>query len=121
LGADLNLEYKPIGIEDRDGDRPGDEFAATLAVAHQFSLNKQATISLWPVIELAFTHEGHTRADGQKDDDSGENILLLSPGVKFAYQSFMLELLLQFPLEQDQKGNQLERAPGGLFGVRLLF
>jgi hypothetical protein len=121
LGADLNLEYKTTGIEDRDANRPGDEFTATLSLAHQLTLNRQATMSLWPLVELAYTHESNTRANSQKDDNSGEDALLVSPGLKFARQSFMLELLLQLPLEQEQNGNQLERAPGGLFGIRLLF
>jgi hypothetical protein len=121
LGADLNLEYRVSGIEDRSGDRAGDEFSATLAVAWQLSLDEQATMSLWPVFELHYAHASHARAGGQELGNSGEDALLVSPGLKFAYQSFMLEVLIQLPLEQEQNGNQLEREPGGLFGLRYLF
>jgi hypothetical protein len=41
--------------------------------------------------------------------------------VKYALQSFMVELLVQFPLHQNQEGNQLERGVGGLIGMRYLF
>lgn len=121
LGADLNLEYKINSLEDRDGDRPGDEFAATLAVAPQLSLNETSTISLWPVVELAFQHEARARADGHTDNNTGEDIVLFAPGLKYANQSFMLEFLVQFPIYQDQNGDQLERSPGGLLGFRYLF
>ena len=121
LGADLNLEYKSNGIENRKADRPGDEFTATLAIAHQFSLNSQATTSLWPVLEVTYTHIENAQADGQKDDNSGEDVALVSPGLKFAYQSFMLEFLLQLPIHQEQNGEGLKRAAAGLFGIRFLF
>jgi hypothetical protein len=121
LGADLNLEYKINSLEDRDGDRPGDEFAATLAIAHQFSLNDPSTISLWPVVELAYLHEAGARADGRTFDDAGEDVVQIAPGMKYANQSFMLEFLLQFPVYQEQNGDQLEKSPGGLLGFRYLF
>ena len=121
LGADLNLEHKSNGIENRKADRPGDEFTATLAIAHQFSLNSQSTMSLWPVLEVTYAHIDNAQADGQKDDNSGEDVALVSPGLKFAYQSFMLEFLLQLPIHQEQNGEGLKRAAAGLFGIRFLF
>jgi hypothetical protein len=121
LGADLNLEYKFNGVEDRNGSRQGDEFTATAAVAYQFSLNDQATISLWPVLEISYGHASANREHGRAMPDSGESFVLLSPGLKCAYQSFMLELLVQFPVNQSQNGGQLERGTGGLVGMRYMF
>jgi len=121
LGADLNLEYKSTGIEDRSGNRPGDESSATFATAYQFSLNDTATMSLWPVVEFSYMHESRTRSHGNENNNSGEDVLLIASGAKFAYQSFMVELLIQFPVAQNQNGNQTEREPGGLFGIRYLF
>lgn len=120
-GADLNLAYKIPEIDNRGGSRAGDKFSATLAAAYQFSLNNQATMSLWPVLELNYTHESKSLAGGQNLANSGEEMMLVSPGLKFAYQSFMLELLLQFPVDQRQNGNQMERDTGGLVGMRWLF
>ncbi len=121
LGTDLNLEYKLNGIEDRKGDRQGDEFTTIAAAAYQFSLNSEATMSLWPVLETTYSHANPNRENGEEQPDSGENVVLLSPGMKYAFQSFMLELLIQFPLHQDQNGNQLTRGVGGLVGLRYLF
>ncbi len=121
VGADLNLEYKVNGAEERNGDRQGDEFTATAAVAYQFSLNDEATMSLWPVLEITYSRMSDDLEDGHKMSNSGEDVVLLSPGLKYAYQSFMLELLIQFPLDQNQNGDQAERGIGGLVGIRYMF
>ena len=121
-GADLNLEYKINGIEDRGGgDRPGDEFTANLALAYQFTLDKNATMSLWPVIEVTYQDNRPDCSDGENVSDTGGNLLQVSPGLRFAHQSFMLELLLQLPVRQNGNGAQLEREVGGLIGMRYLF
>lgn len=120
-GVDLNLEYKLNGLGDRGGDLPGDELTTTVALAYQFTLNDDATMSLWPVLEISHTYTEPDRQSGHTTPNSGEEILLLSPGLKFARQSFMLELLVQFPVHQDQRGNQMERGIGGLIGVRYMF
>jgi hypothetical protein len=121
LGADLNLEYKLNGLGERGGDLPGDELTTTLAVAYQFTLNDEATMSLWPVLEISHIHAEPYRQRGHKTPNSGEDMLLLSPGLKFARQSLILELLVQFPVHQDQRGNQTERGIGGLIGMRYMF
>ena len=121
LGADLNLEYKLNGAEGRNGDRQGDEFTVTAAVAYQFSLNNRATMSLWPVLEISYGHASADRRDGQPVRDSGENFLLVAPGLKYAYQSFVLELLIQLPVDQSQNGDQLKRGTGSLVGIRYMF
>lgn len=122
-GADLNLEYKFNGIDDRNGsdERPGDEFTANLAFAYQFTLDENATMSLWPVIELTYTDVQRNRKDGEDVTGTGGDILQVSPGIKFARQSFMLEALLQIPVQQDKHGDQLKRQVAGLIGMRYLF
>jgi len=123
LGADLNLEYALNGIDDRSREaaRPGDTFSANLALSYQFSLDDNATMSLWPVLELTYTDARRDRRDGDGVPDSGGDQLTVSPGLKFARQSFMLEALVQLPVSQNPNGVQLERGIGALAGVRYLF
>lgn len=123
LGADLNLEYTLNGVEDREGDdgREGDAFTANLALSYQFTLDENATLSLWPVLELTYTNTQRDREDGSGLPNTGEDLFSISPGVKFARQSFMLEALVQIPVSQQQSGDQLERELGGLVGLRYLF
>ena len=54
-------------------------------------------------------------------NNSDEETLFVSQGLKFVYQSFMVEGLIQFPVNQHQQGAQLERKVGGLIGARYMF
>lgn len=123
LGADLNLAYRFNGIDDRYGSdgRPGDEFTANLALAYQFTLDEDATMSLWPVVELSYTDTAEDRMDGRAVMGTGGDLLQCAMGMKFARQSLMFEALLQIPLQQRTHAGQLERQLGGLIGVRYLF
>ncbi|HEY5621535.1 MAG TPA: transporter [Pontiella sp.] len=122
-GADLNLQYTLNGVEDRtaaDG-RPGDVFVSNLALSYQFTLNESATMSLWPVFELTYTDTKAGRLDGNGMPNSGGELFTLAPGMRFARQSFMLEALIQFPIDQHLSGSQLELETSALVGMRYLF
>ena len=122
-GADMNIEYKLNGVEDRGGgkDRPGDEFNANLALAYQFTLDNNATMSLWPVIELTYAKNQRDRGEGESVAGTGGDLTQIAAGLKFARQSFMLEALVQLPVQQDQNGENLDRTIGALLGMRYLF
>ncbi|MDA2919201.1 transporter [Desulfobacterota bacterium AH_259_B03_O07] len=45
---------------------------------------------------------------GKTIDDSGGNILFLSPGIQLATKRFILEASIQLPVIQDLNGNQVE-------------
>ena len=115
----MNLEYKFNGINDRNGDdgRPVDEFNANLAFAYQFTLNENATMSIWPVIELTYAHNQRDRADGEDAPNTGGDILQFSPGTKFVRQSLMLAVLVQIPVQPRSRGDQMDRRMCGLIGV----
>lgn len=122
-GADLNLQYTMNGVEDRaaaDG-RPGDVFVYNLALSYQFTLDEAATLSLWPVLELTYTDTQQGRRDGRDLPNTGSELFTVAPGIKFARQSFMLEALVQFPVDQKQTGSQLEFKTAALIGLRYLF
>ncbi len=121
LGADLNFEYRRNRVGRRRATRPGDEITLNLATAYQFTLNDAATLSLWPVLETSYTHSNPNWTTTGRVADSGEDAVLVSPGIKIAYQSFILEMLLQIPAYQRQRGSQLEREVGGILGVRYMF
>jgi hypothetical protein len=120
-GADANVEHQINGVGERRAARPGDEFSLTVAAAYQFSLDKDAQLSLWPVLETAYTSQARERSAAAPLPNSGGETTLLSPGLKFAWNSFMLEFLLQVPVAQRNNGVQLRRKTGGLFGARYMF
>ncbi len=67
-----------------------------------------------------FSQKG--KLHGKTIDDSGGNILFLSPGIQFATKRFILEASVQLPVIQDLRGNQVETdfvVTGG-FRVNLL-
>lgn len=119
-GADLNLEYVLNGFDDRD-DRLGDAFTANLALSYQFTLDEQATVSVWPVLELTWSESWGARMGGSGVANTGGSIATVAPGIRFARQSFMLEALVQFPFHNRQSGTQLETEVSGLIGLRYLF
>ena len=121
--SDANLEYSWNGVAgSADNDvEPGNETALNLAFAYQFPLGKRGNSSLAPVIEISYLQIAADRLDGHDRLNSGESILYLSPGLKFTTASFVLELLLQNPVVQDQKDSQLKRDMGVIVGTRFLF
>ncbi len=49
------------------------------------------------------------KLNGKTIDNSGGNILFISPGIQFASKRFILETSIQLPVIQDLNGNQVER------------
>lgn len=121
--SDLNLAYAWRGLAgegSRDGD-PGDEVSLDWALAHQFSIGETADVSLTPVLEFSYKHVLPDRSEDRYTPNTGETVIHLSPGVKFTRSSFILEVLAQIPVWQEQEGSQLERDAGMLVGTRFMF
>ena len=121
-GADVNVTYiwNGMGGTDDDGLDPGDEFSVESALAYRFPLGARADMTLEPVIESSYQK---IMADAEADANvpgTGESVLLLSPGLKFTWSSYILEGLVQLPVWQDQSGQQTERAAGFLIGIRIM-
>ncbi|MHC4343872.1 MAG: transporter, partial [Planctomycetota bacterium] len=121
--SDFNIAYKWNGFADhgKDGLDPGDELKLNLALGHQFSVREDATASVTPVVELTYLNIAANRRNGHNLDNSGEDVIYVSPGMKATIQSFIIEGLLQIPVWQDQKGNQLERGVRIIVGTRVMF
>jgi hypothetical protein len=73
------------------------------------------------VVELTYLNIAANRRSGHNLDNSGENVMYVSPGMKSTMQSFIIEGLLQIPVWQDQKGSQLERGVRIIVGTRIMF
>ena len=121
-GVDLNVTYVWNGMAktssaDRDA---GDEVSMESALAYQFGLGQNANFALAPVIEFSYLKISSDSKYGNTIANTGESVLLLSPGFKVTLSSIILESLLQFPLWQNQLGLQTERAPSFLIGIRIM-
>lgn len=121
--ADAQIAYKWNGFADRgkNGLNPGNELRLDLAWSYQFSLTDDNSVSIAPVLELSYRNIAPDRRDDRNLPNTGENIIYLSPGLKFTMETFIIEALLQFPIWQDQKGTLLERGVGIIVGTRFLF
>jgi hypothetical protein len=120
--VDLNVSYNWVGIATTsrsDRDR-GDEFSVESALAYQFALGSSGEFSMAPVIELTYQDISSDVKNGTSMANSGESVVMLSPGLKVTRSSLILEGLLQIPIWQDQNGLQTERAPGFIIGFRLM-
>ena len=121
--SDLSAAYKWNGFSDkgRHGLEPGDELSVDFALAHQFSIDGRADMSLTPVLELSYKHLSSNRLSGHSVRNTGESLFFVSPGIKFTKSSFIVEALVQFPVWQDQEGSQLEQKTRFIIGTRYMF
>ncbi len=121
--SDFNIDYAWNGFSDEGvGDiDPGDEVSIDWALAHQFSIGREADITLAPVLEISYKNITRDRLDNRTVENTGETIVYISPGIKFTRSSFIFEALAQIPVWQDQEGSQLERSSVVLAGMRFMF
>ena len=121
--SDFSIAYKWNGFADkgRDGLDPGDELEVDLAFAHQFSIGQNANISLSPVLEFNYKHILADRMSEHRVSNTGESLFFVSPGLKFTKSSFIMEVLLQFPVWQQQQGSQLKQGTRLIVGTRFMF
>jgi hypothetical protein len=121
--SDFSIAYKWNGFADRgkNGLNPGNELSVDLALAHQFSIGEKADMSLTPVLEFNYKHILPDRLSGNNVSNTGESLFFVSPGLKFTKSSFILEVLLQFPVWQDQEGSQLKQGTRFIVGTRFMF
>lgn len=123
LGSDVSIAYTWNGFagEGKNNVIPGNEFALDWAASYQFSVRGSTRMSIAPVLEISYRYISFDRAEGVNIENTGESIFYVSPGIKFLSASIVLEALIQIPVTQDRKGNQIERNSTLLFGVRYLF
>jgi hypothetical protein len=121
--SDFNIDYAWNGFsDDGAGDvDPGDELSMDWALAHQFSIGREAEIALAPVLEVSYKNVTRDRLKGHHMKNTGETILYFSPGFKFTKSSLILEVLAQIPVWQDQEGSQLKQTTVVLAGMRFMF
>ncbi|UCD17870.1 MAG: transporter [Candidatus Zixiibacteriota bacterium] len=122
-GFDCNLAYAWNGMIKTAGSNldPGHEFSLEAALGVQIGLGKEALLAVAPVLETSYRRTRADVADGQKVNNTGESVFLLSPGIKLTRSSLIWEFLAQFPVWQKQEGEQLERAAALLAGVRFMY
>jgi outer membrane putative beta-barrel porin/alpha-amylase len=122
LAVDINGAYVWNRFSNHSSDiYPGDEFNFDLATGYQFSLSDSGRASIAPVAELNFKSVWPDRMDGHKIPNTGGDVLIAAPGIKFTTTWIVFEGLVQFPIWQDQRDDGLERGVSGLLGIRLLF
>jgi hypothetical protein len=119
-GNDFNLTYTwndftstaPSGIN------PGDVIGLDVAFSYQFSLGSSGKTSLRPVLELNYRYSLANQSDGQDLGGDG-SIFFISPGLKFTYDSIILEALIQNPVNQTYQNSEQNRR--GIIGFRYMF
>jgi len=122
-GAAANIHYDWRGIdgENEVGLDPGNEFGADFALSYRFSVGSEGRSVITPVLELTYRDREMDALGGIDLANTGEDYLLLSPGMKYTYDSFVLEGLVQIPISQNPNGMLLERDTAALIGFRYMF
>jgi hypothetical protein len=119
-GNDLNLTYTWNDFTNRapSGITPGDVIGVDIAFSYQFSVGSSGRTSLTPVLELNYRYSMANQSEGQVVGGDG-SILFVSPGLKFTYDSFIVEVLIQNPVNQTYQN--VEQNRHGLVGFRYMF
>lgn len=121
--ADISVAYNWNSVirKSNNGNDKGNELTLDMDVSYQFSFGERARVALTPVLEISYLKISGDQLNGLYIDNTGESVLLLSPGIKLTISSFVLESLVQIPIWQKQEGLQLKRTAGLLFGLRWMF
>ena len=121
--ADLNIAYRWNSFTDRNknGLVPGDVGYLDAAFSYQYSIGGSAAASLFPVLELNYEDARAARLDGDDVGSTGGAVFYVSPGLKYATPSVILEALVRVPAAWDQNGSQPDPALGRLLGIRFFF
>jgi hypothetical protein len=119
-GNDLNLTYTWNGFTGPapSGIISGDVMGLDVAFSYQFSLGSSGKTSLTPVLELNYRYSMANQSEGRDVGGDG-SIFFISPGLKFTYDSFILEALIQNPVNQTYQNSEQNRR--GLIGFRYMF
>ncbi len=121
--TDLNFGYQLNGLSggSEDDIEIGDEISVDWAGAYQFSHNPAWKSTIAPVLELSFRRTMPNTLNDIEISDSGERVFYVSPGAKLSMPSVIVEALVQIPVWQSQRGDQLDRKTGFITGIRFLF
>jgi hypothetical protein len=121
--VDLNAAYTLNGLAkyNENSSIPGDEVLVNLALSHQFSIDKNAYSTIAPVLELSYKSIMPEMLNSIEVLNTGGTVFYLSPGIKYTKSWIIIETLFQIPVQQYQKGAQLEHDNGILTGIRLMF
>lgn len=118
--SDINMTYTINGFTGNDNKEQNETFEIITAVSRQFGFGENANSMLAPVLEFTYRNSTEVEIDGLINANSGESIIQISPGLKFTYNSTIIEFLINVPVWQEQNGNQPEWKLTGLFGIRVM-
>lgn len=120
---DLMVAYNWNGMagESQGGADPGDQVEVNFAVARQFGLNSDYSLTMAPVLELSYADISSAEIGGNPVTGTGESVFYVSPGVKLTVHSLILEALWQNPAWQEQNNGLAERKSTVLLGARFMF
>lgn len=121
--TDLNFGYRLNGLSGGSVDEVeiGDEISVDWAGAYQFDYNPTWKSTIAPVLELSFSRVMPNTMNDVDIPDTGERLFYVSPGAKLSMPSVIVEALVQVPVWQSQRGDQLEKKTGFITGLRVLF
>ena len=109
--VDADIIYR-INTEAEDFEK-GDDLIYDLAYefrVYPWTLpNVGAPNFLYLVAELNGIFSQKSESNGKTIDNSGGNVLFLSPGIQFATKRYILEASIQLPVIQDLNSNQVEK------------
>lgn len=118
VSLDANLLYSSAG-RGAQKTNLGDSFQYNVAASYRAF--RDGDISWDMILEANGEWRQKQKTDGITDENSGENIILLSPGTRFSWKQWSAYVSVGFPIIQNLNGIQNKTSTKTLFGVTVGF
>ncbi|MFQ6610806.1 MAG: hypothetical protein ACE5D7_08420 [Fidelibacterota bacterium] len=120
IDASSEMNYHDLFNQRGNDLRRGWAVSCSIAGARQIAVNGRSELALAPVIEL---NGNILQPDFPKSGnmETRETSILLSPGIKVTYRSFILEALWQIPVWDELPENSMNNSEKWLAGFRFMF
>lgn len=117
----LNSDIQWIATREAKGFEAGDVLQIDASLMYRL-LTYPEHNDLFLVLELNSISEGQDVSNGVEIDDTGGNLVFVSPGLEiFLLRNLALEFSAQIPVHQDPNGTQLGRGWVFVSGFRFLY
>lgn len=113
---DLNAAWLFNDLTEKLQENTNDQLSLNMAVSSTIPLGS-SLMAVSPVIEMTYL----TDIQNREQTSSGQQVLFLSPGVVYIYNSFMMEVLYQYPVYQQAPNTGMESGPRLISGLRYMF
>lgn len=113
---DFTALYRIGDLTEKEESQVSNFISLNTAISTMIPINK-SDVAISPVLELTYNREINSGLEA----DMKKEVLFISPGFMFIKSSFVLELLYQYPVYQQDQVQVMSSEPRFIAGIRYMF